>query len=739
MSMKSLVPTLRTRPSILALALLAAFGSAGAQDKDKEQVAEGSVSLGAGVITDGRDDRALYDQYSGLRPGSSFFGILGADYYRRDDKTGTLARFSGSDLLTGNRELDAVWKRQGDWSFSARYGEMRRFDPYVPNTGLVDAGSFAPRVVPLPGGPGSGGDVDLKIKRTSLGLGFQKVISDRLQFDASLSTENKEGARLFGIGMACPTFVAPGCRGTTSAETGSAVLMLPEPIDANHSQAEARLTYAAQKFSLSLGYYGSFYRNSLGALVPGVSGSLYNPLGALLPTAPGLQGVLNQPVALPPDNQAHQLDLTGGYAFSATTRANFKLAYSRATQHQNFAAAGFTAGPAGVADLGGKMSTTLAQLGLSSRPLPKLSVNGSLRYEYRDDSTPLAQYGLVGAGTFTNGFTNRQYPLSTLRARLAAGYQFTPQTKGTLTGTFNQVDRRTFTEPSATSGITALRLKTEETGVKAELRRRMSETLSGAVALESSRRDGSHWLRDVGGRGVTEEADPASVLLFQNGVFPVNLADRRREKVRVSADWQPAEALSLQAGAEFGRDRYDMPSAYGVRRSDMDQIDLDATYAVNDNWNVNGFISRGRQELDQVRPGGAFLALDNTATMFGVGVTGTIKKVEVGGNLSWLQDRSKYGQTLDANADLGSVALLGATGGLPDIVFRQTQLRLFAKYAIDKQSAVRLDVGHQRSRWADWAWNYNGVPFVYADGTTLNYRTLQNVSFLGLTYTRRWQ
>jgi len=390
MSKKTLAPILRARPTLLTLALLAAFGSAGAQDKEQAQVVDGSVSLGAGVATDGRDDRSLYDQYGGLRPGSSVFGILGADYYRRDDKTGTLARFSGSDLLGGNRKLDFLWKRQGDWSFSARYGELQRYDPYIPNTALVDAGSFAPRVVPLPGGPGTGGDVDLKVKRTSLGLGFQKVISDRLQFDASLSTENKEGARLSGIGMACPTFVAPGCRGTTSAEVGSAVLMLPEPIDANHSQAEARLSYAAQKFSLSLGYYGSFYRNSLGALVPGVSGSLYNPLAALLPTTTGLQGVLNQPVALAPDNQAHQVDLTGAYSFSRTTRANFKLAYSRATQHQNFAAAGFTGAPAGVSDLGGKMSTSLAQVGLSSRPLPKLSVNGSLRYEYRDDSTPLA-------------------------------------------------------------------------------------------------------------------------------------------------------------------------------------------------------------------------------------------------------------------------------------------------------------------------------------------------------------
>jgi len=739
MSKNNLVPTLRARPTLLTLALLAAFGSASAQDKDQSQVVEGSASLGAGLITSSRDERSLFDQYGGLRPGNSVFGVFGADYYRRDSKAGTLTRFAATDLLSGNRELEFLWKRQGDWAVSARYGELHRYDPYIPNTGLVDAGSFAPRVGALPGGPGTGGDVDLKVKRTSLGLGFQKVISSRLQFDASLSTENKEGARLFGIGMACPTFVAPGCRGTTSAEVGSAVLMLPEPIDANHSQAEARLTYAADGLNLSLGYYGSFYRNSLGALVPNVSGSLYNPLGALLPVTTGLQGVLNQPVALAPDNQAHQLDLTGGYAFSRTTNLNFKLAYSRATQQQNFAAAGFTA-PAGIADLGGRMATTLAQVGVSSRPMPKLSLHGNLRYESRDDSTPLAEYGLAGTGAFANGFTNRQYPLSTLRGRAEAGYQFTPETKGTLAATFQQVDRRTFTASSATSGVTALRLKTEEAGLKAELRRRMSETLSAAVALEGSRRDGSRWLRDVGGRGVTEEADPGSVLFFQTGVFPVNLADRRREKLRLSADWQPADALSLQASAESGRDRYDVPSAYGVRKSGMDQVNLDATYAINEKWNVNGFVSRGRQELDQVRPAGVLLGLDNTSTMFGLGVTGKpTSTVEVGGNLSFLQDRSTYGQTLDANADAGSAALLAATGGLPDIVFRQTQFRVFAKYALDKQSSVRVDLGHQRSRWTDWAWNYNGVPFVYSDGTTLNYKTLQNVSFLGVTYTRRWQ
>jgi len=743
MNKKHLSRTLRARPSLLALALVAAFGSAMAQDKtdktDKSQVVDGSVSFGAGLVSGDRRDRALFDQYSGLRPSSNAFGIFGADYYRRDDKTGTLARFQGTDLLTGNREMEFLWKRQGDWSFSADYRELRRYDPYVPNTALIGGGADRPQVVPLLAGPGTGGDMDLKTSRTGLGFGFSKIISRQLQFDASIKTENKEGARLFGVGMACPTFVAPGCGGTNGAQIGSAVLMVPEPVDSNHTQAEARLSFGADKLSLSVGYYGSFYRNGVGSLNPNVPGSLYNPLGALLPLGPGLQSTLAQPVALPPDNQSHQLDLTGGYAFTRTTNLNFKLAYSRATQHQNFGASGFTGAPAGVGDLGGRMSNTLAQVGLSSRPIPKLSLHANLRYEDRDDSTPLATYGLIGAAPFTGTFTNRHYPLTTLRGKLEAGYQFTPEYKGTLAATFTSTDRGVLTPSSAVSGITALRAETDETSIRAELRKRMSEDVSGAVSLESSRRDGSNWLRDNSGRGVTEEPDTAAAT-FQTGIFPVNLADRRREKVRIHADWQATEKLSLQVAGEVGRDRYDTPSVFGVRKSGLHQLSLDWTYAVSDNWGLTGFVSRGQQELDQARPGAAYMAFDNTSTMLGAGLTGKISsKWEVGGNLSYLQDRNVYSQSLDATADLGSAALLTVTGGLPTIDFRQTQLRLFGKYLIDKQSNVRLDLMYQRSRWNDWAYNYGGTPFVYSDGTTVNYQTSQNVGFLGVTYTRRWQ
>lgn len=726
------VRPLDARLTVLALALLSAFAS-------HAQVApavEGSATVGIGLISGDREDRSLFNQYNGLRPSSNAVGLFGADYYRRDDKLGTTIQFSASDVLNGNRELGLRWKRQGDWKFSVEYGESVRYDPHVANTGLIGAGTPFPVVRPLPGGPGTGGDVDLKIKRSELGFGFSKVLSRQWQFDASVQTEKKEGSRLFGIGFNCPSFIAPGCRPTTGTEVGWARLLLPEPIDANHTQAEARFTFGGERLNVSVGYYGSFYRNSFGSMTPNVPGSLYNALGAITPLSAGLQGILGQPVALPPDNQAHALDLLGSYALNRTTQLNFKLGYSRATQDDNFAAAGLTGAPAGVSDLGGKMSSTLAQVGITARPIPKLSLLANLRYENRDDDTRLALYNLEG----TSLYTNRHLPLTRTKGKLQAAYQFNPEYRGTIGLDANEIDRGEFTPTSAIAGVTALRQKTEETGVRAELRKRMSEDFSGAVSVESSRRTGSNWLRDNSGLGVTEVTDAdARASGFADGIFSPTLMDRRRNKVKLHADWQPTEKLSLQASAEVGRDRFDSPSGYGVRRAGMDQVSVDWTYALTDRWNLNGFVSRGSQELDQARPGAAIMAFENTSTMLGVGVTATpIAKLEVGGSVAYIDDKSVYAQTLDPTADLGSAALLAATGGLPDITFRQMTLKVFGKYTLDKQSAVRVELIHQRSRWTDWAWGHNGTPFVYSDGTTVNRKPRQSVVFLGVSYIRRW-
>jgi hypothetical protein len=249
-------------------------------------------------------------------------------------------------------------------------------------------------------------------------------------------------------------------------------------------------------------------------------------------------------------------------------------------------------------------------------------------------------------------------------------------------------------------------------------------------------------LKDNSGLGVTEIANPADPVngFASSAIFMPTLANRQRDKAKIFADWVASESLTLQFSAEGGNDTFSAPTSYGLRSTRMSQFSVDAGYAISDKWAMTAYASQGNQTLNQARPAGYVLAYDNTSTSIGLGLTGKATgALEVGGSLSFTDDKSVYAQTLDVMAGTDSIALLAASGGLPNIVYRQTALKLFGKYAVDKKSTVRVDLVHQRSNVNDWAWGYNGVPYTYSDGTTVSQKPSQSVSVLGVTYVYQLQ
>ncbi|MEY4750447.1 MAG: hypothetical protein RIQ60_2661 [Pseudomonadota bacterium] len=724
------------RPCLLALAIAAAYAPAVVL-AESDDVLDASLTAGIGALGGDRAERAQFGQYNGLRTTGKALVILGGDYYRRNDEAGTSVQAQGSNLLGQTREFDLLWKKQGDWKFGTAFSQGVRYEPYTVNSGLQGAGGTNPQVTLL-GSAGSGGDDVLRLRRTALGLSLWNALSPSMNLQATVKTERKQGSRLSGVGMNCPSAAAISCGSGTGATTDAAVLYLPEPLDSVHNQVEARLSYAGEGLSLSTGYYGSFYNNANGSLNPVIPATLNNPAGTPLPLGSGLQGLLGQPLALAPDNLAHQFDLTGQYAVAPTTQLRMKLGYGQALQHQDYASAGLSGAPAGVSSLSGKVVTSSALLGLSTRPLPKLSVHADLRYEDKDDKTPLLPYNIEGTTTSTN----RQLSSTRVRAKLQGRYQFSSVYSGSLVASSESIDRGVFTPSSSVAGLSALRQKTRESGLAADLRRSLSENVSATVGLARSERSGSNWLRDNSGLGVTEVADPNSPGsgLGATAIYMPTLADRQRDTLKLRTDWQPSDELSLQLSADTGHDRYNTPSSQGLRNSNNSQLALDAAYALSERWNLNGYVARARQTLLQSRPASYILSYTNTADSLGLGVSGKpVSKVEVGTLLSHVSDRSRYAQTLDAGASSDSVLLLAATGGLPDIVYRQTQLKLFSRYEIDKLSAARVDLVHQRVHLADWTWGYNAVPFSYSDGTTVWQKPDQAVTAISVSYTHRWQ
>jgi len=79
-------------------------------------------------------------------------------------------------------------------------------------------------------------------------------------------------------------------------------------------------------------------------------------------------------------------------------------------------------------------------------------------------------------------------------------------------------------------------------------------------------------------------------------------------------------------------------------------------------------------------------------------------------------------------------AFLAASGGLPDVTFRETRLNLYGKYALDKRASVRVDLVHQRDALNEWTWGYAGVPFNYADNSTVTLNPNQRVSLIMARY-----
>ena len=327
-----------------------------------------------------------------------------------------------------------------------------RFEPWSVTTAVTGIGT--PNLA-IPTTPTTGVPVELKTVRDAVGLGFDKFLFGNWDFQVRFKNEEKEGSRIFA-------------RGTTGAgPVGSfgQFEFAPEPINSTTRQLDAKINYTGQQLQLSGGYYGTMYNNEFRGL---------NFTG-------GLAGLSTfTPIALPPDNQSHQLYLAGGYGFTPTTRGNFKVAYTKATQDDPFVTGVNVPLAPGIGNnLQGRVDTTLAQAGVTSRPIPKLSLLADVRYEDRDDKTPVFVYfpsNFATPTTATSDGTNEPRDITTTSGKFEASYRL-PMAMS-LTGGIEYVEKKRNSPPVRS---VSFRETTEETSLSVGLRRAIGETMTGAA------------------------------------------------------------------------------------------------------------------------------------------------------------------------------------------------------------------------------------------------------------------
>jgi MtrB/PioB family decaheme-associated outer membrane protein len=734
--------------SALAVAVVAAFAPARAQETDAAALKrpDSQVRLGVGITPGNERDRTIWGQYNGMREGDTHL-LLDLDYVKRNDETGFWTTLRGRNLGLETRDIAATLQKQGDWRLNIEAGQIVHHEIRTINTGLSAAGTTNPAIVRL-AAPGTGSDLDFDLKRKMFGLSGDKWLASSLQFEVAFKNEDKTGTRMWGRGYDCAAYVCTTTQNATNQRW--ALIPVPEPVNFNTKQIDAKVNFTSGKLFLSGGYYGSFFSNAYGNVQPSVPPALNGPTGVLTPLNPAagaagnnpaggtsLQNVLQLPMALYPDNQAHQFYALGNYAWTQRTHSTFKLSYTHATQDVDFAGMGFTGLPAVTrTSLGGVVDTTLMQFGITSRVTDKLNLLGNVRYEKRDDKTPIAAYNVENTARWNNEhMTNEK-----LAARFEAGYRLPYAVRATGGVDFERINKELPGSDVTVAGISGLRSSTHEITYRGELRRSVSESVVGAIALAHSVRQGSNWysLANVPAQGVSYGNTYTYGQIYQRtATFPFDVADRQRNKIRATADWVASERLTVQVVGEASHDSYDPPSENGLRNGGMKLVSADAAYVLSERWKFTAFGSVGEQTFSEADRPNYVAEVRNVSQAWGLGATGKLTgRLEVGANVTRSSDTTKYGFGTDFGMSAANVAQSGI--GLPPVIYSDTRYALYTKYAFTRQDDVRLDLLYVQNRLEEWAWGYNGVPFTFSDNTTVTLNPHQHVTFIGASYIHRF-
>lgn len=681
-----------TPPRLLCLAIAAAFPVTAMADEALDVLLhpESQVTLGIGAV---HGDNQRFGMYNGLAEGSTYF-LGDVSLLRKNEDGATWLRFEARNLGLPSRELRFEQEKQGDGGYAVEYSEFRRTAPYGIHTNLQGIGSDHLTVINS-SGRSSASATEIGTDRQKLSLTFAKFLNPRTEFFLKFQNEEKKGERLFG-------------RGTPSVQE-----FLAEPIDSTTQQLDVTLSYFGEKIQLTGGYYGSFYNNHVPGLT--VTGGASN-LASFTP------------IALPPDNQAHQLYFTGGYDISRTTRATFKYSMTKATQTDAFILAPRCISPIPAAsnpptndscrsDLGGRVDLTLFQAGITSRPLKGFSLLANVRYEDRADKTVVAQYIQATSNASTNGY-NEPRSLTTLSGKAEAAYQLGAYRLAA--GLDYENKKRTM----AGVRIVGYRAETDETSLRLEVKRSLADSLSGVIGYVVSNRNGADYRTLVNSSGGPYNAG--------GWLQPVYIADRDRQKLKLMADWSPTDALSVQFLIEDARDRYTdrnvTPQDVGLRSGDAQLYSVDVSYALSERWQLTGYASSFTTRIEQATYNNANLgqywsaALKSAATHYGFGIKGRLARWDLAADLIWAGDHNRY-------------ALAGAASPLPDIDWKQTTFKLAAGYAYDVNTRLRFEYVHDRRKTNDWTW----ASYTYSDGTWLEQKPLEKVHFLGFALDYRFR
>ena len=762
------------KSALMALSLVPGVYAADASEDAIRELTQPAnlVEIGAGYVN---KDSAKFGEYNGLDKKGAY-AIGGFELYGSGDKDSAYRwRLIGTDLGLETRSIQGDAGSQGRFRVTFGYDELNRSYSDTYKTLWQGAGTSTltlPSAYPAAAsrgsssalanwnniqspyataacattggiptvacqGPGylipanmNGFDVGTKRSRSDVGASVQ--LGAGWTFNATARHENKEGAKLTGVAMG-------GFKGA----------LMPEPISSSTDNFGAKFSYNNEKGNLIVGYSASFYKNDIKAW------TVQYPFAFTNATT---SGVLNDLTMMngAPDNQMHQLSLTGGYNFSSATRLVLNGTYSRLTQNQDFA---YQSGlgwnvPANSANAEVAKSTLFAKL--TTRPMKELFLAMAYKYNYHDDKSPARTYlitqydsplaaraptatALNLNNNLTNEPTNRKQNQVNLDGdyklgrgqTLAAGYEW------------QQIERTT----DGDENLFPSEKSSENTG-RIEYRNSMIENVSGRLSYAYSQRRVSDYREpELNPAGSSSNVGAYSELPGYRQFFITN---RNRDKLSGAFSFQASDALSVQAGLDYNNDKY--PSQYGLKETSGWVLNLDASYAASEKLSLNAYYSfedmKAKQDSLSLAVNrnttpvtinatpvlgscAAFTAAAGTlpngyytdpcrmwsesqgdkVSTFGIGfksINLMDGKLTLDGDLTFSRAKtpiSLAGGVFSSNGATVNPNVWFPAESFPDVTTKMTDLRLVARYALNKTTTLRLNYFCRRLSSSDWQYD----------------------------------
>ncbi len=568
-----------------------------------------------------------YTDTDDIRSGNHFgredegaLGALNADVTLRN-KTGHQTRFEAHDLGLDNGSARLSAKQSGVYQAQVDYQRLTTFDASA-QTGLWHNNGLLTSSNQLR-------NVDLALERERIGMGVSYDLTDDFTALVDYQHEAKTGNKRSSLLAQSP-------------------MNFVQPVDSSTENVSAGFQLNGHNWNSELMYTGSFYRNDVDDLSLTYMSDVY---------------------AATPDNDAHQVSLSGQYLFDRTSVYG-KFALGRMIQDSNLIQ--MTGNP--IQNWDGEVDTTDARVGFTSMLNPKWRLNGQFDYSDRDNKSSVYEFAQLELDPVTGTF-KENIPLDIERTgvKLQSRYRINSTYRVTGGYEYKEVERSY-----------SARETTEENKLWAKLNINALDNLRFDVKGLYENRDGSTY----DASRVTSSEDNPLLRKFY-------LADRERTGIEASMNHTPLSWLSIDLSGHYHNDDYDS-TEIGLTEAEDYGYDLNVGISFSDQ--LQGYALAGQQWINSDMAGSASFGqadwYSDEQDSF----------INLGAGMSYsglLDGMMTVGvDYLFANSDSDSAAGGEAYG---DYYSYSHNVDLYAKFALSERLGLKVDYRYERYYDTDYA------------------------------------